>query len=80
MSKHNHKTLARCGRYTVIRYSQTEVQPFVVACGYNQASGEWGAGFYFSTLRDAMREYNSLIKYACIDCRFRNFDCITCRR
>lgn len=62
-----HKLLARAGRYAVIR-RQNDITPYVVCCGYCDKTHTWGSGFYFTTLREAMADYNERTSYACHDC------------
>ena len=63
----NHILLKRLGRYAIIQ-RKTETPEYVVCCGYDDKTGEWGAGFYFDTLSDAMSDYNERTSWHCRDC------------
>ncbi len=41
--------------------SLTAPQPFVVCYRYDPASGEWAQGHYYSTLEDAVVDYNRMV-------------------
>ena len=66
-----HKVLRRAGRYALIEQSSSD-SPYVVCCGYCDKTGEWGAGFYYSTLQRALDDYNERVSWLCIDCENRN--------
>ena len=65
-----HTVLGKVGRYALIM-RKTEVNPYVVCCGYCSKTKSWEQGFYHSVLHEAMREYNHLTS-DCRDCEHRH--------
>ena len=64
----DHKVLARAGRYAVIERPNSGEPQYIVCGGYCDKTGTWGAGFYFTTLQDAMTDYNERTSWFCRDC------------
>jgi len=65
--KNKHEVLERLGRYALIK-TQSEISQYVVCGGYCDKTGEWGAGFYFATLQDAMTDYTERTSRCCRNC------------
>jgi len=64
----NHEVLERCGRYALIERWQNNDVPYVVACGYCDKTGAWGAGHYYTDLQDATSDFNDRISDFCSSC------------
>ena len=71
--------IKRCGRYALISRDST-VTPYIVACGYDEKTGEWNQGYYFANLSNAAKEFEELSGYACAKCPNVNDGCVICKR
>jgi len=80
MKKKKHNIIARCGRYALLLNRKDILTPYVVACGYDNKTGEWNQGYYFAKLSNAAKEYEELSGYACTECPNVNDGCVICKR
>ena len=71
--------IKRCGRYALIS-RENELTPYIVACGYDDKTGEWNQGYYFNLLSNAEKEFEELSGYACGQCPNVNDGCVICKR
>ena len=46
--------ITRCGRYALLS-RKNSITPFIVACGYDDKTGEWNQGYYFCRLSNAAK-------------------------
>ena len=74
-----HNVIARCGRYALIS-RKNDLTPYIVACGYDDKTGEWNQGYYYNKLSNAAKEYEELSGYACAECPNVNDGCVIGKR
>ena len=80
LNNKKHKILLRCGRYALLLNHKDKLTPYVVACGYDDKTGEWNQGYYFALLSNAAKEFGELSGYACAFCPNVNDGCVICKR
>jgi len=74
-----HNIIARCGRYALIS-RENPITPYIVACGYDDKTGEWNQGYYFTLLSNAANEYAELSGFCCAHCPNANAGCVICKK
>ena len=78
MCKETKKVIRRCGRYALIK-REHPATPYIVACGYDDKTGEWNQGYYYALLTSASKDFWELSR-DCAKCPDVNDGCIICKR